>query len=410
MKESSAKILSFLIVFTPFLEPYKLFGVTLDTACLFASIIFALVACKGSNAKWYGSKPFFIYAFTIPNIVAILYGYTNHIMSSFIVLTMYLLVLIKVFPNLSFVYIKKYYKVLVILVCVVFITQELMYLMLGYRFSALLPFLDIRYDGLSMASFIQGQMSYPRSSSFFLEPSHMAHFLLPYLALSLGENIRGLSLKKYIEPIIITIILFFLQSGNGLVGAFAIWVFFVLAVDISRTKKVLFIATSVLVGYFVISKLMDTEIGASLFNRVSEIDAEGDYERSGTIRIFRGFYVFSGMDSLLQLLGVGTGGSVDVIDNSKYLVMFFDNERYLNNIQMLLIGFGIIGTILFSGHIVRLYRKNALSGKLVLAAFIAICFLESFFMTSKMILFMTIAFLSKVEYDKKYLNKPSAIK
>jgi len=238
----------------------------------------------------------------------------------------------------------------------------------------------------------------------------MAHFLLPYLALSLGENIRGLSLKKYIEPIIITIILFFLQSGNGLVGAFAIWAFFVLAVDISRTKKVLFIATSVLVGYFVITKLMDTEIGAALFNRVSEIDAEGDYERSGTIRIFRGFYVFSGMDPLLQLFGVGTGGSVDVIDNSKYLVMFFDNERYLNNIQMLLIGFGIIGTILFSGHIVRLYRKNALSGKLVLAAFIAICFLESFFMTSKMILFMTIAFLSKLEYDKKYLNKSSVIR
>lgn len=232
----------------------------------------------------------------------------------------------------------------------------------------------------------------------------MAHFLLPYLAMILGENDKGFSLKKYLEPLFVTIVLFFLQSGCGVVGAFAIWMVFVLGVNISKSKKIIFVAISVLIGGYLIMRLADTEVGASMMNRVSEIDAKGDYERSGTIRIFRGFYVFGGMPFILQLFGVGTGGSIDVIDNSQYLIMFFGTERYLNNIQTLLIGYGIIGTILFGLHFVRLYKDNTLSGRLVLVAFLSICFLESFFMTSKMILFMIIAFLCKINKERKYLN------
>ncbi len=404
MVKKISKILAFLIVIAPFLEPYMAFGVTLDSMSLLIVVLLALLFCRKQLKEWYGSKSFFIYAFTVPNIVAVSFGYSNHIISSLFVLTLYFLVQLKVFPNVSFEHLKKYYRVLVLITCIVFITQELMYQMAGYRFSALLPFLSVRYEGMSMATFIQYQMSYPRSSAFFLEPSHMAHFLLPYLAMVLGENDKGFSLKKYLEPFFVTIVLFFLQSGCGVVGAFAIWLVFVLGVNISKSKKMVFISVSVLVGGYLFMRLADTEIGASMMNRVSEIDAEGDYERSGTIRIFRGFYVYSGMNFILQLFGVGTGGSIDVIDNSQYLVMFFGAERYLNNIQMLLIGFGIIGTIMFGGHFIRLYKGNTLSGRLVLVAFFSICFLESFFMTSKMILFMIIAFQCKMNKERIVVN------
>ena len=401
MNKILKKLLAFLLVFTPFLEPYRIGGVTLDTMALFISLFIAFIFLKKYVQTDYSAKQFFCYALIVPNIVAIAYGYYIHITSSLIVLLLYILCYYKIFPNVQLQYIKKYYRYLVILVCVVFVIQEVMYQSVGYRFSALLPFLDVRYEGISMPAFILNQMYYPRSSTFFLEPSHMAHFLLPYLALSLGENSAGLSLKKYIEPVIITIVLFFLRSGCGIVGLSFIWLFFMLQINLSGIKKIIFYIACITVAVYAINYVLSTEIGISLMNRSTELQGDGDYERSGTIRIFRGFYVYGAMDLLQQIFGVGTGGSIDVIENSPYFIMFFGSERYLNNLQMLLIGFGLIGTILFFVHYYKLYRGNNLSGKLTLVAFLSLCFLESFFLTSKMILFLVIAFLCKKEKTNK---------
>lgn len=393
------KFISFLVVFTPFLEPYRISSITLDTLSLFLVIVLSIFFVKNKQGDDYGLKVFLIYALSVPNIIAIAYGYTSHLTSSLIVLGLYAICYYKVFPNVSLEYVKKYYRIFAWLVCIVFILQEYMYISLGYRFSALMPFLDVRYDGITMSSFISSQMFYPRSSTFFLEPSHQAHFLLPYLAMVLGDNSSGLSIKRYIEPIIVSIVLFFLQSGCGVVGTAFIWLFYVLGINLSKWKKTVFIICSSLVAVYIIGYITSTEIGNSLISRTSELEVGGDYERSGTIRIFRGFYVFGAMDYLQQLFGVGTGGSVDVIEHSPFFAMFFGTERYLNNIQMLLVGFGVFGSILFFRHFIRLYKNNLLSGKLALIAFLSLCFLESFFMTSKMILFFIIAYSYKKKFE-----------
>lgn len=395
MNDRLKKLLAFLLVFTPFMEPYRIGGVTLDTMTLFISLLIAFIFLKNYVQTDYSARQFFCYALIIPNIVAISYGYYIHITSSFIVLLLYILCYYKIFPNIQLQYLKKYYRYLVILVCIVFVIQEVMFQSVGYRFSALFPFLDVRYEGIPMSAFILNQMYYPRSSTFFLEPSHMAHFLLPYLALSLGENSSGLSLKMYIEPVMITIVLIFLRSGCGIVGLSFIWLFFILQINLSGIKKIIFYIACITIAVYAINYIISTEMGISLMNRSSELQSGGDYERSGTIRIFRGFYVYGTMDLLQQIFGVGTGGSIDVIESSPYFIMFFGSERYLNNLQMLLIGFGLIGTLLFFVHYYKLYRGNNLSGKLTLIAFLSLCFLESFFLTSKMILFFVIAFLCK---------------
>ncbi len=405
MNRRIQKILSFLLVFTPFLEPYMIKGVTLDTLSLFISLIIAFILGHKYLQNNYGVKAFFCYALIFPNIIAIAYGYYGHITSSIIVPVLYLLCYYKIFPNISLTYIKKYYRYLAIIVCAVFVVQEVMYQSMGYRFSALIPFLDVKYEGVPMSTFIQNQMYSPRSSAFFLEPSHMAQFLLPYLALSLGENSSGLSLKKYIEPVIISIVLIFLRSGCGIAGVAFIWLFFILQINLTGGKKVLFLLLSFAIALYGVNYLLSTEIGTSLMNRSSELEAGGDYERSGTIRIFRGFYVYGAMDFLQQLFGVGSGGSIDVIEHSPYFIMFFGSERYLNNFQMLLIGFGIVGTMLFLNHYRKLYRRNELSGKLSLVAFFSLCFLECFFLTSKMILFFAIAYLYKKKSETLVYQK-----
>lgn len=397
------RLLSVLIVLIPLSEPYSLGGISLDTILFFACVLYGFIVNKkhaGYDTSL-SSLYFFIYAFTIPNLIALAYGYSNHIISSIIVLLLYLLCIQKVFPQLDYDYMLSRYRILVYIVCCVFVIQELMYLTVGYRFSGLIPYLTLKYEGISMSTFIQMQMTYERSSSLFLEPSHMAQYILPYLAISLGKIKRKFNIISYAEPLLISTILFFLKSGCGIVGLAVIWIFFLLHVKLNPIKKAVFIAIGTSLAVILYNQLASTEIGQSFSNRSSEFDSGASYERSGVIRVIRGFLVYGAEDDMQQLLGVGTGGSIDIIDNSPYKYMFFGVERYLNNVQMLLVGFGIIGAFLYLLHLFKLYNRNSVSARLVLIAFIGISFLESFFFNSKMALYMAFVFADKYRYIGK---------
>lgn len=396
----NVRLLSLMIIGIPLFEPYSLSGISLDTILFLGCVIYGFITCPNNcKPKLYSVNAFFIYAFTIPNLIALFYGYSNHIISSIIVLTLYLLCILKVFPQIRFSYMLSKYRLIVYFVCGIFVVQELMYMILGFRFSAMIPFLPLKYEGLSMSSFIKYQMSYERSSSLFLEPSHMAQFIIPYLAIKLGETKKVFNLASYIEPLILTGVLFFLRSGCGVIGALVIWGFFFLQIKLSVVKKTFFILIGIVISIFAYSQLSSTEIGKSLSIRSTEFDEGASYERSGVIRVTRGFLVYGAENEILQILGVGTGGTIDVIEDSPYKFMFFGNERYLNNVQMLLVGFGLIGSFLFLIHLYNLYSKNTLSARLVLWSFLGISFLESFFFNSKMALYMSFVFTNRQLVD-----------
>lgn len=396
-----------MIIGIPLCEPYSLGGISLDTIMFFCCVVYGILTNHSRKANLFSVGAFFAYAYIVPNLVAIISGYTNHIVSSITVLTLYFICIWKVFPQLDYKYLVSKYRLIVYLVCGVFIIQELMYMSLGFRFSAIIPFLPLKYEGISMASFINYQMSYERSSSLFLEPSHMAQYIIPYLAIILGRIKNAFNIKSYIEPLALSGLLFFLRSGCGIVGALVVWAFFLLNIRLSTIKKFIFITFGICIAAFAYTQLASTDIGRSLTKRTSEFDDGASYERSGVIRVTRGFLVYGSEDILSQIFGVGTGGTIDVIEDSPYKFMFFDNERYLNNIQMLLVGFGIIGTFLFAFHLFKLYRNNSLSAKLVLLAFIGISFLESFFFNSKMALYMSFIFTDIGMFASNVKNKSS---
>ena len=75
MKDKLVKIVSFLIVFTPFLEPYQVAGLTFDTISLAFMVGYAMLKGRKTTGLLYGSRAFFLYALIIPNLVAILSGY-----------------------------------------------------------------------------------------------------------------------------------------------------------------------------------------------------------------------------------------------------------------------------------------------------------------------------------------------
>ena len=389
---SKYKILLFLIVFTPWLEPYKYSGVDLDTLALLSTILFSWVTFGNKWNLNYKSKPFLLYGLIVPTTISIIYGLDSNIKSSFITLFLYTFFTAQISNNISSKYFIKYYRILVYIAILVFAIQELMYMSVGYRFSALIPFFDLKYDFTTMQVYITKQMFYPRSSSVFLEPSHFAQYILPYFAYTLSKNTNVISIKRWLEPAILLLVFFFLRSGCGVVCSIAIIVAYVLIVRINAFRKILIISSAIVLFPVIFNRIVATEAGEQLLTRTSELEAGGDYDRSGTQRIFRGFYVYSSEDFPLQLFGVGTGGTIDVINTSSAKVMFNSNERYLNNIHTLLIGFGLIGSMLFFLYLFTLFKCSEMDGRLILVGFLTLCFMESFFLNSKMILYFAFVY------------------
>lgn len=382
------QILNFLIVFTPWLEPYKWNGIDLDTLALFFTIFFSFTIIRNKWRLNYNFKPFLFYGIIVPPIISIIYGLDSNIKSSYIILSLYTLFVGQISNNLSLKYFIKYYRILVYIAICVFVLQEIMFVSVGYRFSALIPFLDLKYNFTTMQNFIITQMFFPRSSSVFLEPSHFAQYIVPYFAYSLSKNTEHINFKRFVEPVLLLLVFFFLKSGCGIVCSIAILSAYVPVLRISVFKKVIFFICGIIVFPLLFNRIAASETGEQILNRTEELEVGNNYNSSGTQRIFRGFYVYEEESPILKIFGVGTGGCIDVINQSSARMMFNSNERYINNVHTLLIGFGFIGTLLFIIHIFSLYRLSTLDGKLIMIGFIALCFMESFFLNSKMILYI----------------------
>lgn len=405
------KYASLAILLGPLLEPYLLPGtsITLDTVFLFFNCLVLLFIGKRQKIifpKYY--LLFFFYAIIIPPLVSIFYGYTTSIQSSYISIVLYTLCLILYTPYLDIDIIKKVYGILVLIVSIVFILQEVMYATFGYRFSALIAFLPVKYSYTSMSDFMVKQMFMSRSSSLFLEPAHFAQFLLGYLAILLGDSYNKKRLIN-IPAIITSLILLLTWSGNGILIAVLLWVMFILFVKVDLLKKIFLITPLViLLIIYSFNYIISTEQGAKILERTEELDANSDRVSSGTMRIYRGYYVFEDMSLFLKTTGVGTGATSDVIDDSSVKWMFHSFEHYLNNAQILLIAYGVLGTFFFMFHIFYLIRYNTGEGKFLIIAFLGLSFIESFWGGSKMLLYIAISFLLSQKYiQKKYENNVS---
>lgn len=339
-------------------------------------------------------KTYVLYACLVPLIGFLLYGKLSPWLSSLITILLFYVVFINSIPYLNYNLIKSYYKRIVYFSCVIFLAQEIMYFILGYRFSALIPFMDVAYNYTDTAAFIARQVHLDRGSSIFLEPAHFAQYISGYIALCLSEKADEGSLK-ITEPAILSIMLIFTWSGNSILALICIWGLYLFKLHIKSYIKYSVVFPSVIViCVYAFSYISNTEKGSDLINRQKELDTEQSYVSSGMMRIFRGYMVYEDMPNPLKVLGVGTGYIPDVIDHSSYNRMFHTFERYVNNIQTLLIGNGLFGTVLFCLFLLKLcQRKNRLPLFMVIL-FLSFCFIESFWCTSKMFLYLGLAAVS----------------
>ena len=247
--------------------------------------------------------------------------------------------------------------------------------------------MKLTYDYVDMQSFIENMSMKDRSCSMFLEPSHFAQYIIPFLAIELG---RLHETKRIISPIAIflTLVLLFLKSGNGLLLCALLWFISILFSNIRKSKKIFILFPFItIVLFYGFNYIIHTEMGEQLLSRMDELDPDSGKMTSGIMRVFRGFWVFGDLSSIIQIFGGSFGAKDMLIEGSSYIWMFRDNERYINNIQMLLISFGFIGLFFFFYFILKNSLKSFTSILLV-SAFILLSFMESFPFTTKMLFYI----------------------
>lgn len=397
------KICSLIVVISPLFDAYYFFGTTL-LSVMMVTIVAIYIFISSKNKRFElpkGYVYFLLYGLSIPVVNSMFSFHEVNIKSSYISILYYSICFGILAPYVKLEYFLKYYKIVVYTAFGVFLMQELCYFITGYRFSALLPFLTIRYSSTDMETFIEGQRNLGRSASLFLEPAHFVQYSMPLLAIQLGEAYKKGKILWF-PAIISTIIIFFSKSGNAVVLLTLIWIFFFLKFKIHLILKIgILLPTIVVCSFYIFNFISGTEFGKDLLMRQRELEIGGTtWVSSGNMRISRGFLVYSDESTKDQLLGVGTGGTEIIIKQSKYYWMFGD-ETYMNLAQSLLVSFGLIGAILFFLHLILLLRRNTFEGSAMIVVFIGLAFIESFLFSTKMLLFITFAFINQ----KSLVNK-----
>lgn len=396
----------FLIVALPILNAYGFFG-GLSIGMILIAITILLILIRNGEYRLVFSKYyriFFIYICIVSVIISIFTHYFD--------LQGVLRTSIKVFGfiitfGIASKYLDKnkaiyYYKRIAFFAILFFFIQEILYFMTGYRVSGMIPFLPLMNENLDMQSLIMKQTVSLRSASFFVEPSYLALYIIPYLIINIWEKNNRYRIYKIT---IIIIALFLLQSGVGML--LLISVIFISAIllikNIANSKKVLLITALIIIIPMSFNLVLLTDSGKQLYKRTIEINPDSENITSGFIRVFRGYYVYNELSPLNKVVGVGQGNLRKLIEHKSSIKIknLFFNEIYVNMFQQILITSGIIGVILFLFAHFKFYMSCNNMGKSLLFAFFVLMFMDAIYCTPIMLLYLVLAFVNIEPTSKK---------
>ena len=332
----------------------------------------------------------------IPALVSFLLDYPGNYLTSFTNkgLLLFVLFISFVLPNLNHTLLLKYYRIFVYLALGLYCIQEVTYILLGFRLTLYLPFFEMYYEGTDVSDLVSSRASMERSSSFFLEPAHFLQYIFPYVCIVTFNTLSNFK-DNWKECLFLVFVVLFARSGCGYVGLIFMAIYFVVISDyMSFSKKISLGLVIVFLLYLVIHFFSQTDLVSNVikrFNQEFALNIDISSGRSGFIRMYRGYFIFSLLDSWSKVFGVGTGSTDYVCSLYKHPLISYDGP-YLNGIQTVLIQGGFLGTFL----VIRFFKKfcanwHAISLS-ILVVFLGMCFVESMWFNAKMLLYISVAY------------------
>jgi len=303
----------------------------------------------------------------------------------------------------------KYYIITAYFSLFFLLLQVILYSFFKIPISGRIPFLElISYDFEGQFNYLLFQVqefmyNYVRYSSIFAEPSHLALYTIPLLCLKMFNNKE----KKYLEVIFITAMILITSSANGIVIVGFLWFYFFY----SRTGKVS--VRKVLNIILGISVLLILHMVLKNFTFYSNVIENLFISQSATTkadyRVYRGFDYFFLIPINYKIFGIGFR-NLSSFTNYYNLYSHYDtiktqNFEYMNAISQILIYSGIIGFSLFISFVVKAYKASNKTSKVIILAFILMCFSSSVLFDTYWLLYLSLIFaINTIKEDEVILN------
>ena len=373
MIKKNSKLTSFctyVAVLLPILGTYGFFSksITFADIAIIIALIAALVNSIMTRKLKISSKNFFVFTIwcVLSTILAsaiypgLFSGITCvQIIKLLIYSTAIIIIPIRYF---DFDLAKKIYTNIVIILSIIVFIQYAIYLISGSFYpwvinSDSFPAIYVNDDYFSSAYlYILGGNTF-RPASIFSEPALFAQFVAPCLILNMFSEDNK---KKYMILLIITLATFLGKSANGIVYIVVIWISYILIKMYSalskkkfklKTSLVFLVFILLLLSPIIVPKINNLLFGNekySLINRISEInDVKG--ETSGSMRIIRGWQIYSKMNYKEKITGIGIGNILNYLDIHPYTVTMFNKSYngYMSGLSAIFVNFGLIGGMIF---------------------------------------------------------------
>lgn len=391
----STKAVTFLVVIYPLLSVYGIPPINLGMVSLIILYFLFLVTRDRIVLKW----PkyfwlFFLYMFLLRFFNCFDFSFSSLFSLNLIVFGFVLGISCKHF---DLQYGIKIYENIVLICCVFFFLQEVMFQISGTRVVGLLSLIPLN-TGMSNSDYISLFSIKDRSASFFLEPAHFAQYISPLLAVELFKNKKPV-VNFY--SVLISITLLLLRSGTGVIIMSIIWIiwFFYHLKNSSLIKRlsILFIlGPAFAYGVYL---YLSSELGESVSERGSEFT---DYSAttSAYVRIIRGYDLFDDFPVLNKLFGMNPPSKLQLfISKGEMSFLFPENDLFFSGIQSVLVFGGIIGLLIFSFHFSYLLKKTSIEGRIVGVAFIIMSFMSPVYLMGEMLLCYSIMYSFKEMYN-----------
>lgn len=298
----------------------------------------------------------------------------------------------------------KYYKRLSVFFSIYLIVQFVSYKIFAFEFTGIIPFLSTYID-ITDEAFAIGHNNIVKISSFFIEPSHFALYVLPALCIYLW-NIDTSSKHRTIPIIIIVAATLFSTSANGIVLLSIIFSLYILNKYFKKFK-----IKHILIGLITFIILIVFLINSSLIKSATYglfVVEEDRSESKADARIYRGFLFYNDLEINNQIFGIGWKNAENFAKTEKNQILY--NRYYLkafdyfNSISAFLIYSGIIGLFLFLSFIWSIWKATSnFGGKVIIIIILASMTSSSIIMTEIWPLYLTI-FYSLTNINPKETN------
>lgn len=266
------------------------------------------------------------------------------------------------------------YKAFVYAAVILIFAQWIVFKLTGYLIPYLIPWLELRWTIKSPVEVFAYRVSHPpiRLSSFFVEPADYAQFVTPfYIYLLFKDEKKTQTEWLFVFLIALSVVI----STSALFFISVLVISLIWAVWTVRSRGFTYFGlflTIILSATVLIYLLHHPSINGldGLTERLAEIDSSKG-ATSGNMRVLRGFAVFSKLDFINQLFGVGVGNTYcySLSHGIRTPYDYGTSENFINfmsSLTNILVWNGAVGFAVYLAVMIRQYRRSERVGKMLI--------------------------------------------